>query len=189
MNCISTILFALSANIDSFILGLSYGIKKTKIPLIESLLIGFITLIGTAAALLLGKQALHVLPLSVTCWAGSFLLVFLGCYYVLKSRRTFQESVSIPDTVIPLSSRKLPLREGFFIGMTLSVNNFGIGIGAGISGLSPFPAAFCSLIFSVVFLSLGNKFSMNCNHNIKDWTADLICGIILVVLGVYECFF
>ena len=54
MHLISSLLFALSANIDSFIVGMSYGIKKSDISLLKSTIISLVTLIGTIAAILMG---------------------------------------------------------------------------------------------------------------------------------------
>lgn len=44
MHILSSFLFALSANIDSFIVGMSYGIKKSNIDLLKSTVISLITL-------------------------------------------------------------------------------------------------------------------------------------------------
>lgn len=197
MYFIPAILFALSANIDSFILGISLGSKKTKISLTQNLIIGLITFSGTTAALLLGKQTFHILPLSLTRWIGNLLLILLGCYYVFQSFRhsdlfscithSIADTDTNPDTNT-LSTHFLPFREGIFIGLTLSINNFGIGIGAGISGFSLLPTALCSLFFSIIFLSLGNKLGIHWISPASNWPADFLCGIILMILGIYEVF-
>lgn len=193
MYFIPALLFALSANIDSFILGLSLGIRKTRLSILQNLFVSAITLSGTMAALQLGRQAFHIFPLFVTRPLGSLLLIIFGGYYIFRAvkqsvcRDTSKTVLSTDKTPLPIQS--LSYKEGLFTGLTLSVNNFAIGISAGISGLSFLPAALCSLIFSFLFLFLGNLLGLNWITRPDTKSADLISGIILILLGIYECIF
>ena len=51
---ISACLFALSANIDNFPIGIAYGLRGMRIGAGGNLLIACLTSLGTAAAMLLG---------------------------------------------------------------------------------------------------------------------------------------
>ena len=85
MHLISSLLFAISANIDSFIVGMSYGIKKSNIDLLKSTVISLVTLTGTVIAILMGTQISQFLPASSTQAIGCALLIGLGLYYIIKS--------------------------------------------------------------------------------------------------------
>lgn len=184
------LLFALSANIDSFILGLSLGLKNTKTAFGTNMLIGFITMCGTAAALFLGEQALRFLPLSVTQRTGNLILILLGCFYVFQSLRhskysAKKESDSSSAHMLP-PVLPLPVKTACLHGLALSVNNFGIGIGAGISGLSFLPTVFCSLLFSAAFFSVGNRLGLRWITGTDKRIGDFLCGCILILLGILE---
>ena len=197
MHLISSLLFALSANIDSFIVGMSYGIKKSDISLLKSTIISLVTLIGTIAAILMGTQISQFLPASSTLGIGCALLIGLGLYYILKALFGFirnkirKREVKANEQAAPLKQEAedtalLTLREGLFLGLALSINNFGMGIGASITGLKLVPTAVISLIVSVIFLYAGNFIGKTKMPRISDQMADVISGLILVGLGVYE---
>ncbi len=201
MYFIPALLFAFSANIDSLIIGVSYGIKRTLLPVSHCLLISLITFCGTAAALLLGGQILVLFPFSVTQWAGNLLLLGLGMYYVIKSikdilknracteKNSLREDGNIPALRRPpgqTQARALSARECVLLGAALSVNNLGIGVGASITGLPLLPAAPLSFVCSALFLFLGNQFGKCCSSCAGDSYADLLSGIILMILGIYE---
>ena len=197
MHLISSLLFALSANIDSFIVGMSYGIKKSDISLLKSTIISLVTLIGTIAAILMGTQISQFLPASSTVGIGCALLIGLGLYYILKALFAFlrnkirKREVKANEQAAPLKQEAedtalLTLREGLFLGLALSINNFGMGIGASITGLKLVPTAVISLIVSVIFLYAGNFIGKTKMPQISDQMADVISGLILVGLGIYE---
>lgn len=200
MHLISSLLFALSANIDSFIVGMSYGIKKSDIDLLKSTVISLVTLTGTVVAILMGTEISNFLPPSSTQAIGCTLLIGLGLYYVIKSlcsymkdklKKTEVKSTELSSGIGVGNAKDttlLTLREGLFLGLALSINNFGMGIGASISGLRLVPTAVLSLIVSVVFLYAGNLIGKTKVPHISDQTADLLSGLILVALGAYELF-
>lgn len=198
MHLISSLLFALSANIDSFIVGMSYGIKKSDISLFKSTLISLVTLMGTIAAILMGTEISQFLPASSTLGIGCALLIGLGLYYILKAlfgfirnkaRKTEAKTKNHVSAAVKqkdAASALLTLKEGLLLGLALSINNFGMGIGASITGLKLVPTAVISLIVSVIFLYAGNFIGKTKMPRVSDQMADVISGLILVGLGIYE---
>lgn len=200
MHLLSSFLFAVSANIDSFIVGMSYGIKKSGIDLLKSTIISLVTLSGTVIAILMGTEISRFLPAAVTIIIGCTLLIGLGMYYIIKAsvgyirhKRKLSEmkTSELADQANPISSSAsslLTVKEGLFLGLALSINNFGMGIGASMTGLKLIPTAIASLIVSVVFLYAGNVIGKTKMPHISDHAADFISGLILVGLGIYELF-
>jgi putative sporulation protein YtaF len=198
MHLISSFLFAISANIDSFIVGMSYGVKKSNIDLLKCFLISLVTLTGTVAAILMGTEISQFLPPGSSQAIGCALLIGLGLYYILKSIYGFlcrkfkkpeiksNELVSTDKGCTEFSL--LSIKEGLFLGLTLSINNIGMGIGVSITGLRIVPTAIISLIVSVTFLYAGNFIGKTKVPRISDQTADILSGLILVGLGLYELF-
>ncbi|CUO86028.1 manganese efflux pump [Muricomes sp. OA1] len=198
MHLISSLLFAISANIDSFIVGMSYGIKKSNIDLLKSTVISLVTLTGTVIAILMGTQISQFLPASSTQAIGCALLIGLGLYYIIKSFFSYirekikkaevksNECGSGTQNNVPAKASLLTMKEGLFLGLALSINNFGMGIGASITGLKLLPTAVMSLVVSVIFLYAGNLIGKTKVPHISDQSADFISGLILAALGIYE---
>lgn len=197
MPFIASILFAISASLDAFIVGISYGIKKVHITFLQNMIISLITLAGTILSITIGRHLAPLLPLRTAEIAGSTILSLLGLYYIIKFMRCNLKKY-LPDGHIATDeirgasmeekkqSSALSLRETALLGLALSVNNIGIGIGASIAGLSLFSAAVITLLFSICFLFLGNYIGKAKILHIADKYADLISGLLLIGLGVYE---
>ena len=198
MHLISSLLFAISANIDSFIVGMSYGLKKSNSDLLQRTVISLVTLTGTVIAILMGTQISQFLPASSTQAIGCALLIGLGLYYIIKSFFSYirekikkaevksNECGSGTQNNVPAKASLLTMKEGLFLGLALSINNFGMGIGASITGLKLLPTAVMSLVVSVIFLYAGNLIGKTKVPHISDQSADFISGLILAALGIYE---
>lgn len=72
------------------------------------------------------------------------------------------------------------------LGCALSANNIGIGLSASIAGLSLIPAATVTFLFSLAFLALGNRLGQCRSLPFTEHTANLITGLLLIVLGIVE---
>ncbi|WP_251391019.1 manganese efflux pump [Mediterraneibacter agrestimuris] len=197
MYLLSALLFALSANIDSFIIGISCGIRKSKISIPQILLISLITLCGTVAALAAGGELLCLFPLPYAEYTGKFILIIFGLYYAAKF--TFmnifhpipqydEAAVSCclsSETDPPFSCRTLSWKSACIFGFSLSVNNLGIGLGASISGLHLIPSALISFTACIFFLLIGNHAGRCISFQKSERYADLCCGMFLILLGFF----
>lgn len=227
---IPVFLFSFSANIDSFIIGISYGLRKTEIRPSQNLFIALITLCGTIAALLSGNGILKFCAFPFADSIGSLFLLALGIYYLLKSlipclkkllkihrhadracRHTseagchadFRASeagchadcraseagchadLSASSGFFP-SGSTLSWKEALLLGVSLSANNLGIGIGASIAGLHVLPTAPVSFVLSMLFLYLGNLAGKSQLLQKAGQYADLFCGLLLIILGICQ---
>lgn len=187
MHLISALLFSISANIDAFVVGLSYGIKKQRIPWLTNLLISLITFIGTLFSLWIGLRAATFIPPTASRVAGSTLLILLGLYYCFKYllewlHRKDKES----DSISAQSESVLAGKEAALLGLTLTVNNAGMGIGASFAGINFLMTSFLTLFICGFFLITGNRIGSCWAPASLARQADLISGIIIVVLGIYE---
>lgn len=84
MHILSPLLFAISANTDNFVVGLSYGIKKIKIGLVSNLLIALISLVGTILSMSVGKIIFDFVPENASNLIGSIILILIGSWTIVK---------------------------------------------------------------------------------------------------------
>ena len=82
---LSAVIFSMSSNLDNFVIGIAFGIKKIKIGFLPNLLIALITVAGTVASMYAGKIAASFLPRGLTDLLGASIIILLGLYFVLQS--------------------------------------------------------------------------------------------------------
>jgi len=178
MYILSSLLFAFSVNIDAFLVGLSYGVRRMHIPLFQNLLISLISFAGTFFSLFLGRQLLPLLPPLLADLAGSGILAGLGLFYIVKSIPARKNELDAQELHVAL-----PLRETLLLGVALSLNNIGIGIGASLSGTTLLPTALATFLLSALLLPAGNYLGGASRFCLSARRADLVSGIMLLVLG------
>ncbi len=188
---ISALLFGISANIDTFVLGFSYGIKKQRIPLMTNLIISLITFFGTLLSIGVGIQLAGFLSPELSKTAGSLLLILLGVYYCWKYLWEQLHSLKKGDSpsAISLSMQSescLSQKETFVLGITLTVNNAGMGIGASFAGIHFLLTSVTTFFLSALFLIAGNRLGGRFAPPFIQHFGDLLSGLIIIALGVYE---
>lgn len=211
MQIFSSLLFGVSASLDALILGISYGIRKVHITFWQNLFISLITLSGTCLAIGFGRwQSVllqNLLPglsdsIPLERCIGSMALILFGLYYLFKFMLSLcKKCVEISDCASLIScdaqesttslgdcSSHLALKDSLLLGLALSVNNMGIGLGASIAGLSLLPAAISTFLFSAIFLELGNCLGKSHLSDFLGQAATPVSGLLLLGLGICEWF-
>ena len=195
MAVLSLLLFSLSTNLDNFVIGLSYGIRGIRIRLEAGFLISGLVLVGTALSMALGQSQLCFLPLDFSRLLGSVVMIGfgLGCFWnVWKNRREPSEEEQWPsrhpEQFDRDGSRHIDWKESLALGGALALNNIGLGLGAGAVGLG-IPAT--SLMVFGVSLGLlygGNLVGRKRRKKGSGRGMEALSGLLMVLLGVWECF-
>lgn len=81
---------------------------------------------------------------------------------------------------------RLKPAETFFLSMTLSLNNIGIGLSASMAGLPLLPAAVTTFLCSALFLLCGNRLGQSRFLRLIGSAADPISGLLLIGLGMIQ---
>lgn len=190
MQLLPSLLFGVSASLDSLLVGIGFGLRRVRILLWQNLLISFVTFLGTCLSVLLGVHLLPLFPSFPGHLAGSLILILLGVYYMVKqlplSLRKRRSADKKREPVKASSREALSLPELCFLSLSLSVNNMGIGLSASMAGLRPVPAAVSTFFCSVVFLLAGSHLGRSRFLQLVGKAADPISGLLLIGLGILE---
>jgi putative sporulation protein YtaF len=206
MHLFSILLFALSANIDNFTVGAAYGIKKIKIGNLSNLIIAIISSVGTLISMTLGLVLSSLIPQYFANIIGNVILIAIGLwflknfvfknYIVHKSEsketgglKRYTEILDEPEKADADSSGDIDIRETFILAFALTINNFGLGIGASIAGFNIALTTVCTFIFSLLLILLGYRLGKGYLSAFFGKYAELISGIIIIALGLFEMFF
>lgn len=189
MQMIPSLLFGISASLDALLIGISYGIRSIRIHLWQNLLISGITLFGTCLSVGFGGWLAPRLPYVIGRYVGSMVLMLLGIWYVVKWLvQMLAHKREMTQTAAAQTTLHLALPEVLGLGVSLSLNNIGIGLSASIAGLTLLPAATATLVCSLLFLFAGNRLGRSRPLQFFGAAADPISGILLILLALQQAF-
>lgn len=203
------LLFVVSSSLDNFVVGLSYGIKKIKINFMNNFIIAFISGIGTFISMIFGNFFKLYIPESFSNYIGSSLLILLGLYFLFdffrsklkknnferkKPNNTIQkiefydEILKHPEIADKDHSNTIEFKESVILGIALSLNNIGLGIGVSIIGLNIYLSSILSMVFSLIFIQAGFVIGDSLFSSLFEKYAALVSGLIILFLGMYSLF-
>jgi putative sporulation protein YtaF len=191
MHILSPLLFAISANTDNFVVGLSYGIKKIKIGLVSNLLIALISLAGTILSMSVGKIIFDFVPENASNLIGSIILILIGSWTIVKplfKKIRSDDVLENPEKVDKDNSSSIDAKESVTLAFALTINNVGLGIGASITGLNIVITSSLTFIFSLSMIMIGYVLGSYCLSKVFSKKATIISGLIIIALGIYEMF-
>jgi putative sporulation protein YtaF len=206
---ISLLLLAFAVSLDSFGVGLTYGIRKIRIPIRSIVIITLCSAIMIVTSMQLGLGLVAVLPESVIHMLGPLILICVGCWTLWQILRNDDKEEKSNDdvTVFKFEIRVLGLVvqilkkptaadvdrsgiispiEAMFLGLALSLDAFGAGLGAAMVGFSPWITALLIAIMSGLFLAVGLRFGHWAAH--LKWIRNVVYlpGCLLIIIGLVK---
>lgn len=213
MGILGIILLAVSLSLDALGVGISYGLRKIRIPLAAKLIICFISMFFAQLALLIGETISKFLPKEATSAIGSGMLLILGIFIIFQAFSKKEEKPkSIEQKVCLFSLKPLGITikivkdpvlcnfdklghitavEALYLGTALSIDSFGAGIGSAVTGLNSIFIPISVGIFQILFLCgghlVGSKVSAFKGLNPRIFVVT--SGILIITLSIFRFFF
>ncbi|HLO10949.1 MAG TPA: sporulation membrane protein YtaF [Pseudoneobacillus sp.] len=206
---ISLIILAFAVSLDSFSVGFTYGLRKMKIPFKSIIVIASCSAVSLLIASSIGQVVGKILSPAVTDKMGGFILILIGAWVLYQFFRPEKnkELISIEKTIVNFEIKSLgivinilrkPMSadfdlsgtitgiEAFMLGIALSLDAFGAGVGAAMLGFSPYYLALTVALMSSLFVWMGIKSGMFFSKS--DWIQKFtfIPGILLIIIGVWK---
>lgn len=178
---ISSIILAITSSIDSFGIGVTYGIKNTKISLTSKIILFIISFIITNLSILVGDLIKTFFPDYISILLGNSILILVGFYIIANSNSANKNSNYDFN-----HSNLIDPKEAVILGLALSLDSFCIGIGTSVSGINYTIFPFLVSIFQFIFLSIGNLVGNKINSfsNFSTKSSSIISGILLILIGI-----
>ncbi len=212
---LNAFLLALSASIDSLGVGITYGLKRTKIYFPAYLVLFILSIVITSLSISLGNMITSFISPKITRLIGSVILLGIGIFIlyeatlkkekvpkstfpIKKEYNIFIKFLGITINIIkdPInsdmdSSNKIDMKEAIFLGIALSLDSLSIGFGASAIGINTCLFPLLISIFQIIFLSVGRFIGSNISNISKlpknIW--NIISGILLIGIGICKLFF
>lgn len=124
---LNVILLSLSSSVDSFGIGITYGLRKLKISNISKFVLCVISIIATSFAILVGSNLSYLLTPLFTKLLGSFILITIGftiIFQILKSKKPDKQTSMLADKNEQISQNIEKKVYKFFIkflGITIQI--------------------------------------------------------------------
>ncbi|MGG3432692.1 sporulation membrane protein YtaF [Heyndrickxia coagulans] len=204
---LSILLLALAVSMDNFSTGFTYGLRKMKIPLKSLLIIAVCSGASLFLSVLFGKSLLHWIRPETANRIGGVILILIGGWVMIQFFRSNDEKEEEPGEKVVLNFEirflgvvihilKKPMSADFdrsgaitgieavMLGIALSLDAFGAGIGAGIMGYSPFLLSFLVAGMSFLLVSSGIRLGMLFSR--LQWIRKIsfIPGVLLILIGI-----
>jgi putative sporulation protein YtaF len=207
---ISLVLLAFAVSLDSFSVGLTYGLRKMHMPLKSISIIACCSAVSLLLAMFVGTILTTFLSPVHAESIGGAILILLGIwvlYQFFKSNASedptligekilFNLEIKSLGVVINIlrkpteadfdKSGSITGLEAFFLGIALSLDAFGAGIGAALLGYSPWmmavSVAMMSSLFVITGIKLGRIFSG------VSWMNkfSFLPGVLLIIIGIIK---
>ena len=185
---VNSLLLAISSSIDSLGIGITYGIKNTKISKIGKIILFAISLITTYISILFGNIIQYILPKSFTNFLGCLILICMGiyiCFQALKKEKDSQNIFNSPISSDINHSKIIEPQEALILAIALSLDSFCIGICGAITDINLNLFPFLVSILQLVFLSLGSYLGIYIRNfwKLPQNVWSIISGILLIFIG------
>ncbi|NEU29869.1 sporulation membrane protein YtaF [bacterium LRH843] len=206
---LSLLALALAVSLDSFGVGLTYGLRKMKLPLRSLFFIAGCSATSILIAMAFGTLIQSYLSARVAESVGGIILILIGAWALYQvfhpakdTEKTTEDEVilnfeiKVLGVVIKIlrkpmvadidNSGTITGHEAFLLGIALSLDAFGAGIGAALIGYSPLWMAISVAGMGALFVTLG----MNSGFRFADsaWMKkfSFLPGVILILLGFWK---
>ena len=202
-------LFALAVSSDGFIVGMAYGVRKIRMPLVSLLVICAASASAVTVAMLFGKGLTCFLSPLAAARLGAITIIGIGGFFVLQSCRQkisgLEEDAEDPllsFKIKPLgiiiqilkepsradfdSSGEISMQEAFFLGLALAMDAFGSGIGIAMAGYNILFTAISVGMLKFILVNSGLRLGRVIENERWQYLSSLLTGLIFLTIGVSE---
>lgn len=214
----SVVILAVSLSLDALVVGMVYGIRRVKIPLISKLIICFFSILYSGIALIIGKSLSAILPSYLSKIVGVVILVTMGVWIIIHTLLNGEDEkipagrtdnknktlikIAIKSLGITIQVIKNPVEgdidksgsidtpESILLGLALSVDAIGAGIGSALAGFSSVIIPFSVGLFQLSFLYAGTGFGKKLTvlQKLDKKVLSLLPGILFIFLAILRVY-
>lgn len=156
-----------------------------------------------------GTLISHYISLKIANIIGGCLIIFLGGKCIVESLypkaasvgspgpdseqvrvdSNYSKVITHPDLADINEDKVITFKEAILLGLALALNCLAMGLGAGFTGISPYLATISIGVFSLLSISVGIMFGTKITGNRIGQYSNIISGLLLIMIGIYEIIF
>ncbi|WP_107947274.1 manganese efflux pump [Lysinibacillus parviboronicapiens] len=188
MHWITIILIGIAANLDNLGIGLAYGVKNMRIPVLSNAVIAIMSMIVTYVAVTAGSTVIAYISAHTANLLGSLLLCVIGVWTIMSNRFSRKGIMSNAELFDEDKNYVISFREAITLGFVLSANCLAGGIAIGANGISAIWTVLSIGTFSFLSVAIGSHFGALLTKTFIGKYSTAISGWLLIIIGVFEIF-
>lgn len=215
---VNSFILAISSSIDSFGIGITYGIKNTNISYVSQIVLFSISFCISIISIWFGDMIKSIFDEFIINFIGSCILILMGIFIFIQSINKKKEEkfttdisnfkdekiysffikflgITIKIIKNPIysdfnNSNTIEPKEALFLSLALSLDSFSIGICGSIIGINPIIFPLLISGFQLIFLQFGNYLGKKLYSFTKlpQGIWSTISGILLIFIGIIRVF-
>lgn len=204
------LLLALSLNIDSFSIGVNYGVKKIKIPVFSLLTIVSMSIGALLISYLIGHFIFSLIPVFFAKTISSILLILWGFFlfsqtlininYPPKKEEVTIKKIKIKSFNIVINivresergdldnSGVIDFREALYIGIALAIDALTVGFSLAAHQIDLLWFLSIAAAFNFTFLIFGQLIGKFVGTFVSENKLKLIACVMIILLGLSKFF-
>jgi putative sporulation protein YtaF len=216
-------MLALAVSLDGFGVGIMYGLRKIRIPLVSVAIISGCSGLIIYASMQAGTYMSNYVSPETARFVGAAILIGIGIWAVVQMLRQREDDGAAGPvdirantgepgtirTVLRIELKRLGLviqilrtpaladmdrsgnissSEAVLLGIALSLDAFGAGIGAALVGFKALPTAIVIALSSGTFIALGLRIGIRYAGMRLLRKLSFVPGCLLIVMGILKLF-
>ncbi|WP_337018336.1 sporulation membrane protein YtaF [Oceanobacillus massiliensis] len=198
------LLLVTAVSLDGFGVGITYGMRKIRVPIAALLIIMLCSGIIVYTSMMVGDLISHFISQKTAKLLGGSILITLGIFSLASTIRSrlkplsndsaemeattkikdFTTVMAAPDYADLDKSGTISVGEAIFLGVALALDAFGAGIGASMLGYSALLTAFLTAVMSGFFLYFGIRIGTFLSQHEKLQQLTLLPPALLIGIGI-----
>jgi putative sporulation protein YtaF len=206
---LAVFMFALAVSTDGFMVGVAYGVRKIKMPVLSMMIIFMASFTAVTISMIFGKGLTYICNPIVASHLGAAILIIIGTYYLVQAgwKKFYSREVDNGVPLVSLNLKSLGVvvqilkepssadfdcsgeigsREALFLGSALAVDAFGAGIGLAMTGHNVLITAASVGLLRFILINIGLTVGKLMENERLQNISPIIAGLILVSLGIYK---
>ncbi|GAB3068934.1 sporulation membrane protein YtaF [Virgibacillus ainsalahensis] len=191
---IGLFLLVIAVSLDGFSVGVTYGLRKIRVPIIALAIIMLCSGIIVLLAMTIGQMLGYIISPDMTKILGGSILIFLGLfslYSIIRPEKETKKNQNIWTTVLTTPDKAdidhsgiISPGEAVLLGAALALDAFGAGIGASMLGYSPVLTAILIALMSGLFVFCGIQTGALLAKNKKLRQMVFLPPVLLIAIGI-----
>jgi putative sporulation protein YtaF len=213
---ISLLLLAFAVSLDGFGVGVMYGLRKIRIPLLSIAILSLWSGIIIFGSMQIGVWMSSLMSVAVAKRIGAVILIGIGIWALIQMlQQKQQEPEELPKVTMEPSLKKIlyielkrfglviqilrtpsiadvdksgniSASEATLLGLALSLDAFGAGIGAALIGYAPILTSTVIAFASGTFIAIGLRIGFH--YAEMNWMKKLsiVPGCVLILMGIMK---
>jgi putative sporulation protein YtaF len=213
---ISLLLLAFAVSLDGFGVGVMYGLRKIRIPLLSIAIISLWSGIIIFGSMQIGVWMSSLMSVAAAKRIGAVILIGIGIWALIQMlQQKQQEPEELPKVTMEPSLKKIlyielkrfglviqilrtpsiadvdksgniSASEATLLGLALSLDAFGAGIGAALIGYAPILTSMVIAFASGTFIAIGLRIGFL--YAEMNWMKKLsiVPGCVLILMGIMK---